>query len=245
MSDETALVKRDEQALALLQQELGGYEENAQIIEAAKLPEIKIVSKTAQFDFGENASEDERYQRRFETVIVDIFTSRSYWKEQMGSGPTSRPDCFSVDGVKPSAKVENPVSPACGTCPMAQFGSGFNGKRQACKMNRNLLVIDPLSVLPMPAVLRLPPTSSKAVDSFLVSMIKRKRNFRTVIAKFSLETKKSSGGVDYAELRLEPTDRDTPVEFVPAIKSLMDNPTMRLKITGGSAEDVPKEDVPF
>ena len=49
--------------------------------------------------------------------------SKNYYKDGYVEGSSDAPDCYSVDGIKPDAGVQDPVSPACASCPKNQFGS--------------------------------------------------------------------------------------------------------------------------
>lgn len=55
-----------------------------------------------------------------------------------------RPDCFSNDGVRPDASVQNPVSSSCQTCPHNVLGTKINPsgtKTKMCADQRHLAVV--------------------------------------------------------------------------------------------------------
>jgi hypothetical protein len=64
--------------------------------------------------------------------------SRSLFLKSFDSKSVSSPDCFSRDGVTPSGS--NPVAETCLSCPKNVWGSGPNGKGQACKEYKMLLL---------------------------------------------------------------------------------------------------------
>ena len=93
-----------------------------------------------------------------------------------------------------------PESFACNRCPMSAWGSehqrrGGNGKGQACKaMRRLLLIIDDWT---LPALMSLPPTSIKIWDSYCSGLAARKSSYFAVKTKFELDTAKAAGGETY------------------------------------------------
>jgi hypothetical protein len=77
-------------------------------------------------------------------VVVDWnqVKERAYY-EGNWTGQGRQPDCWSPDGKKPHASVENPQGATCETCPMSFKGSLVkDGKEMvACGQNRILVVI--------------------------------------------------------------------------------------------------------
>lgn len=73
--------------------------------------------------------------------------ARTFFAKQYveGDDAGTKPTCFSHDGVRPDATVDEPQSASCGTCPHAVWGSKNtpDGKGTACAVRTRLAVIDP------------------------------------------------------------------------------------------------------
>jgi hypothetical protein len=70
--------------------------------------------------------------------------SKTYFKGEYQEGDNGAPDCYSIDGHKPDASVENPVHSNCATCPMNAFGSKISqsgSKIKACSDSRRVAVV--------------------------------------------------------------------------------------------------------
>lgn len=80
--------------------------------------------------------------RHLDVVIVNAAPkiSRMYYEGQYVEGETKAPDCWSADGEKPDASVENPQSHDCASCPMNVKGSG-QGESKACRFSQRLAVV--------------------------------------------------------------------------------------------------------
>ena len=66
--------------------------------------------------------------------------SRKFYEGVYEEGEKVLPTCFSNDGIKPDAKVENPQHSSCATCPQNIAGSGNNTSR-ACRFSHRLAVL--------------------------------------------------------------------------------------------------------
>ena len=80
--------------------------------------------------------------RHLDVVIVNAAPkiSRTYYAGQYVEGSTSAPDCWSADGDKPDASVEEPQAHDCASCPMNVKGSG-QGDSKACRFSQRLAVV--------------------------------------------------------------------------------------------------------
>ena len=70
--------------------------------------------------------------------VSKVFYGRAY------DGENTAPDCFSTDGVKPHASVENPVCASCAGCPNNELGSKIlpsGSKSKLCADQRHLAVV--------------------------------------------------------------------------------------------------------
>ena len=80
--------------------------------------------------------------RHLDVVIVNAAPkiSRTYYAGTYEEGNTAAPDCWSADGEKPDASIENPQANDCASCPMNVKGSG-QGESKACRFNQRLAVV--------------------------------------------------------------------------------------------------------
>jgi len=164
------------------------FAENMEGVEPA-LPEIKILSTAGLFETpeGENPKE-------ILGVIVASQRKNAWWEQDMETaGAGTPPDCFSRNGITPHA--ENPVHTDCPTCPKNQFGSDGRGK--ACKNTRMLSVLIGDDMLPH--VLKLPATSLKPWDKYMVELMNKKRHFATVQTSITLVKKQNKDNITYSE----------------------------------------------
>jgi len=80
--------------------------------------------------------------RHLDVVIVNAAPkiSRTFYAGQYVEGETKGPDCWSADGEKPDASVEEPQASDCASCPMNVKGSG-QGDSKACRFSQRLAVV--------------------------------------------------------------------------------------------------------
>lgn len=80
--------------------------------------------------------------RHLDVVIVNAAPkiSRTFYAGQYVEGETKGPDCWSADGEKPDASVEEPQGNDCASCPMNVKGSG-QGESKACRFSQRLAVV--------------------------------------------------------------------------------------------------------
>jgi len=99
--------------------------------------------------------------------------SKVYYSSSFVDGSNAKPDCQSVNGIKPDKTIPNPVHPQCADCPMNQWGSrvsddGKPGK--ACQDVKRLAVVPQNNIrneaLGGPLLLRVPPASLKELKTY-------------------------------------------------------------------------------
>jgi len=76
-----------------------------------------------------------------------------------------KPDCFSNDGIRPDAQVDNPKSKTCALCPNNQWGSKISdsgSKGKACQDSVRMAVAT-ADRINEPHLLRIPPASIRAL----------------------------------------------------------------------------------
>lgn len=108
----------------------------------------------------------------------------------------------------------NPVGPsasrapqryACADCPLAQFGSGKDGRGQACRQNRLLFLLREDSALP--AVVKVPPSSLKPVQSFFLKLSGKAVPPWGIVISFGLKKTSGAANIEYAEIVPSPVAR--------------------------------------
>lgn len=111
--------------------------------------------------------------------------SKTYYEGKYKEGDSSKPQCWSANGVAPDADVPNPVNAACASCPMNVWGSRITeqgNKTRACQDVRRCAVtfeheieavangqkaVDELPVM----LLRIPPASLNPLKDYAVKVL--------------------------------------------------------------------------
>lgn len=112
--------------------------------------------------------------------------SRIFYEKTYVKGEDARPDCSSVDGVKPDTAARNPQAKSCASCPHSAWGSGANGKGFRCANHRRLAVANP-GVIDEPMLLRVPGGSLKNLALFADMLDKRGVPYDGVVAKIGFD----------------------------------------------------------
>lgn len=167
----------------------GGQRINAFDLDLIKVPSAGLTTWTVP------SLEGDVETKTIEGIVIMQRTIRSYWARGLEeSGGGSPPDCSSQDG----AVGRGDPGGECMECPLAQFGSDARGRGQACKQNRLLFLLTPESVLPM--VVKIPPSSIKPVQSFMLKLSGRGIPFYGAILSFTLKKVQNSTGIAYSEV---------------------------------------------
>lgn len=115
-----------------------------------------------------------------ELVGVVIYSKlvRAYWQTSYDEGEGNDvPDCSSPDStfafppgefVPPATHDDDHGGFACATCALAKFGSGDDGRGQACQQKRLLFMLTANDVLPF--VVALAPTSLKPASDYMLRL---------------------------------------------------------------------------
>lgn len=105
-----------------------------------------------------------------ELVIISANPNKSrvYYKGGYEEGSANKPDCYSNDNQTPAADAANPQSKKCATCPHAQYGSKITdaGKKSFACSESMRIAVAPAGQLNDPMLLRVPPTSLKALGKY-------------------------------------------------------------------------------
>ena len=113
-------------------------------------------------------------------------------KYSEGDSEGARPDCYSYDGVAPSANAQAPQSKKCAVCAHNQWGSRVGdgdgageGKGKACQDNARIAISTPDNM--NPTLLRVPPASLKGLKEMLKVVASRKVPYNAVVVKIGFD----------------------------------------------------------
>lgn len=131
-----------------------------------------------------------------ELVGVVIYSKlvRAYWTTSYDeSEGNDIPDCSSPDSNRayPPGEFVPPADEhpdggfACATCALAKFGSGNDGRGQACQQRRLLFLLTENDVLPF--VVSLSPTSLKAASDYMLRLTRGGLPYWKVGTRVTLE----------------------------------------------------------
>lgn len=134
---------------------------------------------------------DDEPARSLEVVVLNYnkHLSKVYYDTSYSEGSDNKPTCYSNNGVGPAADATNPQSKTCATCPHNQWGSRItdNGaKAKACSDSRRL-AIAPAGQLNDPMLLRVPPTSLRALAQYQDLLYKRGVAIQQVVTKVGFD----------------------------------------------------------
>lgn len=88
---------------------------------------------------GEEVAKNEDRAMNLVVIASSKGVSRTFYAEKYEEGKDIKPACWSAEGDKPNAEVENPQSSSCATCKQNIEGSG-EGKSRACRYSKRLAV---------------------------------------------------------------------------------------------------------
>jgi hypothetical protein len=135
----------------------------------------------------------------FDGIIVAWRACRAYWPgEFSGAEP---PACSSPDGKRGFGEPGG----ECQDCPFSAWKSAKDGRGQACKAMRRLLILGAGDWLPR--LLTLPPTSIKASRLYMTSLARQGRIYYSVVTEFGLKPEKNPKGIAYASVTFAEKER--------------------------------------
>ena len=102
------------------------------------------------------------YHDSVEGIIIHTTTPRAYWPKKMDEVGRTPPECSSPDGI-----TGQPFGD-CLSCAFNQWGSDPDGNGKACREQRLLFMLRPVSFLPV--VIQVPPTSIDAIKKYAVNI---------------------------------------------------------------------------
>lgn len=127
-------------------------------------------NKKLVMSLDSDGNETDTPAANLEVVVVDVNPNKSrvYYKGGYEEGSSNKPDCSSNDNIAPAADAANPQAKKCAVCPHSQYGSRINeaGKKSFACSESMRLAVAPVGQLNDPMLLRVPPTSLKALGAF-------------------------------------------------------------------------------
>lgn len=120
--------------------------------------------------------------------------SKNYYEGAYSEGVSDAPSCFSLDGVKPDASVENPVHDNCAACPYNQFGSRITdsgSKAKKCADSRRIAVVPEGDYANEryngPMLLRIPATSLRSLSEYAKDIKAKGYPYNTVVTRIGFD----------------------------------------------------------
>jgi hypothetical protein len=132
-------------------------------------------------------------------VIVHHRDVRAWWPVEDAQG-NKPPQCSSSNGVVGSCAdpEENGPGGDCSKCRFAVFGTGKEGRGQACKQTKQLFLIRGDNLLP--EVLALPPTSLKAAKQYLLLLASQRVPYYACVTELTLEKATNPQNKEYGKV---------------------------------------------
>lgn len=134
--------------------------------------------------------------------------SKIYYAKSYEEGDAEAPDCYSTDGVKPSADAPNKQSDSCATCPHAVWGSKITpaGKKaKACQDSRRIAVVPAGDVenelYGGPMLLRVPAASLADLATFGKQLKAKGYPYNTIATKLGFDPNASYPKLTFKALR--------------------------------------------
>ncbi len=95
-----------------------------------------------------------------EGYCISWFQTRRFYQKAYRPGDKGTPpDCWSPDLITPSPSSPDPQAKTCAACPLSQFGSGRDGRGQACSVQTWMFLLNPTFGTPPISVVIAPPSS--------------------------------------------------------------------------------------
>lgn len=138
--------------------------------------------------------EDGEVTKELVGVIIDRYACRAYWPGDYAGG-NQPPDCTSLDAITGTKYGK------CADCQFSQWGTGKEGKGQACKRMIRVYILLQGSQSMLPFLLTLPPTSAPikggyfgSLPTYATRLLEKMKQLHHVWTKIKLANDKSSDG---------------------------------------------------
>lgn len=135
-----------------------------------------------------NPKDPESPAHFIDVVIVKASpnTAKTYYDTEFRDGEDIKPRCFSNDGRYPDASIASPCCKSCAACQFNRFGSARQGKGKACT-DAIRIAVAAANMIDDPLMLRVPPTSMKALGEYGRSLARYKIPYQGVITRISFD----------------------------------------------------------
>lgn len=134
--------------------------------------------------------------------------SKVFYKSSFVDGSNAKPDCQSVNGVKPDKSIAKPVHPQCADCPMNQWGSRVSedGKAgKACTDVKRLAVVPQNNIrndaMGGPLLLRIPPASLKELKTYADALLGHGFPYFAVATRIMFDMEKAYPRFTFSAIR--------------------------------------------
>lgn len=125
-------------------------------------------------------------------IIVDKHPVNAYWADDY-TGGNNPPNCSSLDGKHGTGEPGG----ICATCPFNQFGSDETSGGKACKNMHRVYLLQEGTIMPL--LLTLPPTSIKNLSEYVVRLMNKGLNTKSVLTKVTLKKAVNKNGITYSQ----------------------------------------------
>ncbi len=164
------------------------------------------------------------------------------------SGENKKPDCFSNDGTRPDASVENPQAKSCALCPNNQWGSKVSdkgsSKGKACQDSVRM-AIAAADMINDPMLLRVPPASIRALGEYGKMLDKRGVSYNMVVTKIGFDMESPTPKLTFKPVGLLSEDLYNEVQMVIAsdtVQNILGSGFIMAPMIKG--ESIPPQEVP-
>ena len=179
-------------------------------------PVVSIKGKVFHIQRGDERTlitkpgEDDEPASSIEVVILSSNPNKSkvYYAAGYEEGSTSKPTCYSNNGVAPAADAEEPQSKKCAVCPQNQWGSRVTdngGKGKACGDSLRL-AIAPAGQLNDPMLLRVPAATLKVLGAYGAQLAKRGVEPKHVVTKIGFDYNVAHPALTFKAVRFVEAD---------------------------------------
>ena len=161
----------------------------------------KLSIKDKQF----TTPDGQTFNGPFDVIVLDWSSQNQYYEGAYDPNNIKAPDCFAIGKdpktLVPDVGIAKPQNGACEGCPQDVWGSG-SGKGKACKNTRQVIVRRPGS--PDLMTLSLPPTSIKAFDAAMKSILATQRQAVQFIIPINFHPDMSYSQIIWGEAQPNP-----------------------------------------
>jgi hypothetical protein len=188
-----------QEAMIFFRQETAATTEGLQVT----FPRAKFPTSGSSFWELPSVTGEPEAAKEIEGVVVFKQNTRAWWRGL--DGKTSfeitnvAPTCSSLDGKTPVPSPDQQAM-SCAACPHAAWGTGKEGRGQACKSRLNVFILRPGDEIP--TLISLPPTAIKPFGAYAVGLRQKKSALIATTTIFGLQDAKSSGGTAYKGIAL-------------------------------------------